>query len=179
MFHKIFEMLAQASHQPIRFPYFDGSETGIRAISADMCMKQGPGLGDYLHDIYKTFTWDEHLQHILVFCQVHVKRNFRKKFGDHPAKESVYRLWNQTSREELLKVVEGIKAGFGDAKLDRWLQGKVKRPWILAGLCSAQSKMDYRYWKAVAKHTNISESSHFQDNHGVGRGLSLLGAILR
>jgi hypothetical protein len=179
MFHKIFEMLAQASRKPIRFPYFDGSETGIRAITADMCMKQGPGLGDYLHDKYKAYTWDEHLQHILVFCQVHVKRNFRKKFGDHDAKEAVNRLWDQTSVEELFKIVKGIQATFGDAKLDQWLKTKVSKPWILAGLCSAQSKMDYRYWKAVAKHTNISESSHFQDNYGTGRGLSLLGAILR
>jgi hypothetical protein len=34
---------------------------------------------------------------------------FEKRVADHPAKGSVYRLWNQTSREELLKVVEGIR----------------------------------------------------------------------
>ncbi|KAL2816574.1 hypothetical protein BDW59DRAFT_153131 [Aspergillus cavernicola] len=81
------------------------SETGIYAISADIYIKQGPGLGDYLHDIYKTFTWDNH--------------------------------------KKLLKVIKGIKTGF-----------------------------------TVAKYTNISKSSYFQDNHRTSQGLSLLGAIL-
>jgi hypothetical protein len=58
----------------------------------------------------------------------------RKKFGDHNAKEAVNQLWDQTSCEELFKIVEGIQATFSDAKLDQWLKTKVSKPWILAGL---------------------------------------------
>jgi hypothetical protein len=182
MFRKIFEMLARVSRQDVHFAHIHNTEHGIRAITADMCMKQGPGFGDYLQEIYPALDWDEHLLHIFVFCQVHVKRNFRKKFGDHPAKESVYQLWNSSSRDELLKKVDGILEVFADDKLKRWLQHKTSKPWILGALCPGQSKMGYvayEYWRLVSKHTNISESSHFLDNNATGRKLSLLGGVLR
>lgn len=179
MFRKIFEMLAKISRQDVHFTHFHNTQHGIRAITADMCMKQGPGLGDYLHEIHPALEWDEHLLHILVFCQVHVKRNFRKKFGDHPAKEAVYQLWNAPSREEFFKKMEGILELFPHDKLRRWLEHKSSKPWILGGLCPGQSKMDFQYWRLVSKHTNISESSHFLDNNATGRKLSLLGGVLR
>jgi hypothetical protein len=179
MFHKIFEMLAKVSRRDVHFPHIHKTEHGIRAITADMCMKQAPGFGDYLHDINPALDWDEHLLHVLVFCQVHVKRNFRKKFGDHAAKESIYKLWNSSSRDELLGKVDSILQLFPGDKLKRWLQHKTSKPWILGALCPGQSKMDYEHWRLVSKQTNISESSHFQDNNATGRKLSLLGGVLR
>lgn len=38
------------------------------------------GLGDYLHLQDPSREWQEHFQHVLMFCKTHVQRNFAKKF---------------------------------------------------------------------------------------------------
>jgi hypothetical protein len=38
----------------------------------------------------RTPEWQEHLQHILMFCK---QRNFKKKFGDHEAKHKHHLIW--------------------------------------------------------------------------------------
>ncbi|KAL2809196.1 hypothetical protein BJX63DRAFT_406556 [Aspergillus granulosus] len=180
MFRKMFEMLAKVSRQDVHFTHIHNTQHGIRAITTDMCMKQGPGLGDYLHEIHPALEWDEHLLHILIFCQVYLKRSFRKKFGDHPAKEAVYQLWNSPTRDAFFKKMEGILKIFPrDYKLRRWLEHKASKPWILGALCPGQSKMDPDYWKLVNKYIAISESSHSVDNDATDQKLSLLDGVLR
>lgn len=105
-------------------------------------------------------------------------RNFRKKFGDHPAKAHVRLIWEARSRDEVIEKIRSFQSIFHDPKLDRWLNHKLT-PWILAGLCIGQSKIPSKWWLIARQHTNIGESSHFQDNNFTGRKLSLLAAVLK
>ncbi|CAG8811264.1 18838_t:CDS:2, partial [Gigaspora rosea] len=58
-----------------------------------------------------------------------------------------------------------------------WVKDKYK-PWILAGLSSAFTKMNVDIWKKTPFNTNVSESAHANINQD-GRSLSLLAAIHR
>jgi len=42
-----------------------------------------------------------------------------------------------------------------------------------------QSKIPIKWWTFARDHTEISESSHFQDNNYTGRKQSLLAALLK
>jgi hypothetical protein len=172
-------MLSKIGRQHVQFPHIHGGETGIRIITADMCMKQAPGLGDYLHDLDPSREWDEHLLYMLLFCKVHVMRNFRKRFGNHPAKHLIHYLWDSTSRDQLLNKANTILETIPNQSLKNGLNIRYQRHGILGALCQGQSKIDFQDWNLVRQHTNISESSHFQDNNFTGRRLSLLGAILK
>lgn len=134
------------------------------------------GFGDYLHSLDPSRSWQEHLHHMLVFCQVHVKRNFAKKFPQHPMLFHVDALWNAETKQGLLEKMDSICVVHPELK--PFFNGK-KADWILAGLTIEQSKVPYEWWVYARKHTGISESSHFRDNNYTGRKLSLLSAILR
>jgi hypothetical protein len=44
------------------------------------------GLGNYLYELDRSKRWYQHLCHTLVLCQVHIIRNFRKRYNEnHPA----------------------------------------------------------------------------------------------
>lgn len=116
--------------------------------------------------------------HMLIFCKVHVQRNFRNKLGDHPAKDHLHQLWQATSHDEFLDMINHIISLYPDEKLERWLKHKCK-DWILAGLCIGGSRIPYQWWMLAPHHTGISESSHFQDNNFTGRKLPLLAAVLK
>ncbi|PYH88476.1 hypothetical protein BO71DRAFT_136463 [Aspergillus ellipticus CBS 707.79] len=141
-----------------------------------MCKKQAGGLGDYLHKLDPRREWTEHLPYIIIFCQTHVQRNFRKKFGDHPAKYKIRGLWEASTTQEILEHIQCLSTEYPELK--HWLENK-KPPWILSGLAAELSKIPYLDWIYARKHTGLSESSHFQDNNYTGRKLSLLAAVLR
>ena len=42
------------------------------------------GLGMFLHSIGKSKSWSDHLQHVLIFCRVHIQRKLHQKFRDTP-----------------------------------------------------------------------------------------------
>ena len=50
---------------------------------------QYTSFGDYLYTIDLSYKWDKHLQYMLVFYLVHVKRNFVKRFPTHKAKNII------------------------------------------------------------------------------------------
>ena len=80
--------------------------------------------------------------HMLIFCKVHVQRNFQNKLDDHPAKDHLHRLWQATSRKEFLDMVDRIIHLYPDEKLKSWLKHKCK-DWILAGLCIGESRISF------------------------------------
>ena len=135
------------------------------------------GLGDHLHSLDLTREWDEHLQYILVFCTVHLKRNFAKKFPNHPARYSILDLiFGAKNRGEVAKCMHGMCLAYPELK--SWLVNKQPQ-WLLSGIAQAESRILPEYWLAARKHTGNSESSHFQENNFTGRKVSLLCAVLR
>jgi hypothetical protein len=70
-----------------------------------------------------------------------------------------------------------------DQTIEEWPEtrtwfGQKRAPWILAGLSHKASKIPIEWWTNAWKHTGLSESSHFHDNHAIGRKRALLTAIL-
>lgn len=134
------------------------------------------GLGDYLHSLDRSRTWEEHLQYILVFCITHLKRNFAKKYPKHPLRYAILdKLFDSKSREEVRQNMHSMCLLYPELK--QWIVNKQPQ-WILSGLVQSESKVPTSYWIHAKKHTGDSESSHFQENNFVGRGRSLVAAAL-
>lgn len=134
------------------------------------------GFGDFLHSLDPGRTWDEHLQYMLVFCMVHVKRNFAKKWPKHPFRYSLNQIWEEQTLGQLTRRMDSICILHPELK--GWINNK-RKPWILAGLTTEQSKVPYEWWLHARKHTSLGESSHFADNNFTGRSISLLSAVLK
>jgi hypothetical protein len=134
------------------------------------------GFGDYLHSIDPSREWDEHLQYMLVFCLVHVKRNFAKRFPTHKARYIIEQIWEAETEQKLTARMQSICTLHPE--LTSWINNK-KKTWILAGLAKEKSKVPHKWWAYARKHTGIGESSHFQDNNFTGRKLCVLTAVLR
>jgi hypothetical protein len=112
-----------------------------------------------------------------VFCALHVKRNFAKKWPQHPIRHELpERLWTAESKTELLGRMASICQEYPE--LTTWIRSK-QALWIISGLTKGESKVPFEYWIYARKHTGISESSHFKDNNFAGRKTSLLNAILK
>ena len=79
-----------------------------------------------MHELDPGLEWYEHIMHMLIFCKVHVQRNFQNKLGDHPAKDHLHRLWQATSRKEFLDMVDRIIHLYPDEKLKVGLSISVK-----------------------------------------------------
>lgn len=135
------------------------------------------GLGDYFNSLDPTREWDEHLQYILVFCTVHLKRNLAKQFPNHPARYILLqKIFGAESKEEIAVCMRGICAVYPE--LRSWLVHKQPQ-WLISGIAQAESKIAPEFWLNARKHTGNSESSHFQENNFTGRKVSLLCAVLR
>lgn len=198
MFKHIFRVLSSVAGQDVQFWHMNEKEQGIRTITVDMCRKQGPGtsiftygihmvnmkslttiyigFGDYLHELDGSWEWHEHLQYLLVFCRVHVQRNFMRKHPKHLATHTIMQLWDTTSVHDLQAQIQVLCSTYPE--LSTWLRNKSK-PWILAGLVCEKSHIPKPWWLFARSHTGLSESSHFVDNNFTGRKLSLLAAVLR
>jgi hypothetical protein len=177
----------------VHFSYLHSTDTGIKTIGVDMCKKQAGGmcildvssayakrtlgLGDFLHKLDPTREWDEHIEHILVFCEVHLKRNFAKRFPRHRIRHEFFQLlFGANSRLEIDAHMRAICLEYPELK--QWMLNKKPR-WLLAGLTRSESKVPFKYWLQARKHTGIGESSHFQDNNFTGRKTSMLNAVLK
>ncbi|KAJ5081543.1 hypothetical protein NUU61_009807 [Penicillium alfredii] len=179
LFERIFKVLGDAGRKEVRWAYqnhYSDTAEGIRTVTVDMCKKQAPGLGDYLAGLDPRWTWSEHLQHVLIFCQTHVKRAFRKKFGDHPATAIINYIWEADSKQAVLSLMEAMISQFPET--ESWVKNK-QVDWILSSITPEASKIPIHWWIQAPHHTGICESSHFVDNEAVGRKQALLTAILR
>jgi hypothetical protein len=114
---------------------------------------------------------------MLVFCIVHLKRNFAKKFGDHEIRHLILnKIYGAKTHEELAENMLSMCTLYPELKT--WIINKQPR-WLLCGLVKSESKIPIEYWTYARKHTGISESSHFSDNNFAGRKVSLLDAVLK
>ena len=135
------------------------------------------GFGDWLHSIDPSRNWDEHLEHILIFCKVHVLRNFLKRFPKHNARSWIHEcLWQSQSRLELEKNMDSICSAYPE--LTNWVNNK-RKPWIIAGLCHEVSKIPPEWRSKAPKETGLGESSHFADNNYSGRKNTKVGSVLK
>jgi hypothetical protein len=114
---------------------------------------------------------------MLVFCIVHLKRNFAKKFGNHEARYIVLNnIFAADTREQLSANMLSIYQLYPQIK--SWIVNKQPQ-WLLCGLTRSESKVPIAYWTFARKHTSNGESSHFQKNNFTGRKTSLLNAVLK
>jgi hypothetical protein len=133
------------------------------------------GLGDFLAKRDPTRTWSEHIQYILIFCRVHLQRNFHKRWPRHAVLHSMKDIFEGDSVQEIVRRIDGICSVYPELK--PWFKNK-RKDWMLAALTKEHSKIPLQWWDIALKHTGLAESSHFQDNNWTGRKLTLLGALL-
>lgn len=115
------------------------------------------GLGDYLASLDPRQTRQEHLQRVLIFCETHIKRAFKKKFGTHDATPLIDLI---PRADELSKVLRYMDQATGVwPETANWFKNK-RTPWILAGLTREASKIPIYWWMAAPNHTRFYESSH-------------------
>lgn len=114
--------------------------------------------------------------HVLIFCKVHVQRNFAKKFPQHPVRPIIGEIWDFQDSESLERELVKIYTKYPELK--NWCKNKMA-DWILAGLAKDRSRIPGIWWDYARKHSGLSESSHFQENNFTGRKLNLLAAVLR
>jgi hypothetical protein len=134
------------------------------------------GLGDYLAKLDPRLSWSEHLQYVLILCETHVQRAFKKKFNNHEATSVIPLIFNARSKAEVLGIMDKTSRKWPETAY--WFKNKITS-WILAGITSEASKIPINWWKLAPHHTRISESSHYRDNEAVGRKQALLTAIIR
>ena len=114
---------------------------------------------------------------MLVFCTVHLKRNFAKKFPKHPARHMILnKIFAAETQDEVAAHMQSICTTYPE--LRTWIVNK-QPVWLIAGLTRSASKVPIAYWSFARKHTGNSESSHFQENNFTGRKTSLLNATLK
>jgi hypothetical protein len=114
---------------------------------------------------------------MLVFCLVHLKRNFAKAYPLHPARYLLLdQLFACETSDQIAERMLSICQTYPDLKT--WILNK-QPTWLMAGLAKSASKVPIAYWHFARKHTGNSESSHFQENNFTGRKTSLLNAILK
>ncbi|PGG94966.1 hypothetical protein AJ80_10071, partial [Polytolypa hystricis UAMH7299] len=175
LFTKLFKHLGNAAQQPVQFGHIHGGDSCIHAVTVDMCMKQAPGFGDFLHDLDPSKTWSEHLQHTVIFCQTHVQRNFFKKFKLHPARYLIDTIWDLPDTRDVVEHLDTIAQLY--PKLKKWIDSK-KKDWILAGLSAEHSCIPMTWQIYTWKYTGISKSSYFADNEFIRYKQILLAAVL-
>ncbi|KAJ6002324.1 hypothetical protein N7522_007551 [Penicillium canescens] len=179
LFERLFKVLGDVGRKPVSWAYQLGGDDdaeGIRTVTLDMCKKQAPGLGDYLASRDPRWNWHEHLERVLLFCEVHVKRAFFKKFPRHPAFGVITMIFQSTSKDEVIRCMDKASEEFPETA--NWFKNK-RASWILAGITCEASKIPIDWWIAAPHHTGICESSHFVDNEAIGRKQSLLTAVLK
>lgn len=174
VFRLIFDTISNITGEFVKWHHIH-SGAGIHVVTADMDGAQAHGLGEYLHMLDPSRDWEEHLQYILIFCQVHIRRNFRKRFPNHPVQHTLHTLWECDSREAYAERVRGITAAYPELK--NWFQGKMK-PWMVSAFVQSESKVPKLSWAYARKNSNLAEVSHFEENNAVGRKLTLLTAML-
>jgi hypothetical protein len=74
MFLAIFDVISSITKRKVKFFHIDNECDGWNSIIADLDFAQAKGLGEALHTLDGSKTWDNHLTHILKSCLVHYER---------------------------------------------------------------------------------------------------------
>ncbi|KAI1406805.1 hypothetical protein F5Y13DRAFT_196782 [Hypoxylon sp. FL1857] len=179
LFCRMFHWLGVVSGTPVRFKHIQGVQPGqagtpVSTATLDMCKKQAHGLGRYLGDLDPSKSWQEHLQHVVIFCKVHLRRGFQSKFPGCDLGVFLDQIFGSPSRARLVEIINAATRLY--PKTANWWANKLP-DWLQGGLCQACSKIDPVDWSNALKHTGINESEHFMVNNFTGRSISLLMAV--
>jgi hypothetical protein len=126
LFRDLSPLIEEASGAPIWWKHIHGS--GVKVVQADMCHKQASGLGHFLNSLDPSFTWQEHIQHVLMFCLVHFRRGIEQKFRNHDCYPLMLRLPTAPKEAILATLCRHRSADVRD-----WAKHK-QIPWVLAGI---------------------------------------------
>jgi len=74
MFLAVFDAIFNITKKKVKFSHIDNDDSGWSSIIVDLDSAQAKGLGEALHVLDGSKTWDEHLTYILKSCLVHYKR---------------------------------------------------------------------------------------------------------
>lgn len=139
-------------------------------------------------------TWQEHIQHSVIYCLVHYDRATRKAIGKKHIYLAKYlelpHLQTKLEVEALIAMGKKDPKARGKRSLDAlyqqclyyvltsigWAKHR-KCPWVLSGLNVNYTKMDPVIFENQRRHTNVGESVHRKTNQ-VGVRQSLLSAVL-
>ncbi|RKF71415.1 hypothetical protein GcM3_102023 [Golovinomyces cichoracearum] len=135
------------------------------------------GIGNYLASIDpQNWPWYDHLQHTLVLCQVHFKRNIEDRMvqgrvyvaGKHPEEYGLH--YNPDYIRELTS--RDFEA---EKRVRTWAQNKAN-PVIAAAINRNCTKIDKDLFGRIRKHTNSNEQTGNKSN-ATGWRQRLLPAI--
>ncbi|KAF2187046.1 hypothetical protein K469DRAFT_749436 [Zopfia rhizophila CBS 207.26] len=121
VFKRVFTLLRDVYHLPIAWNYLSGS--GFQAVIMDMDTKQCPGLGMYLASIdERRRPWQEHIKHIVIYCQVHLMRGIQETTSDddwtpESINQQMLDLVNCQSKEDYEDMCEEFEVRYRDTKL--------------------------------------------------------------
>ncbi|KAF2184934.1 hypothetical protein K469DRAFT_748012 [Zopfia rhizophila CBS 207.26] len=180
VFKRVFTLLRDVYHLPIAWNYLSGS--GFQAVIMDMDTKQCPGLGMYLASIdERRRPWQEHIKHIVIYCQVHLMRGIQETTSDddwtpESINQQMLDLVNCQSKEDYEDMCEEFEVRYRDTKLGRWASHKKLQNYA-CGINKHCSAIPNEIWDDIyRKHSNPVESSHWRGN-STGRWLPFLQAV--
>ncbi|RIB09087.1 hypothetical protein C2G38_297643 [Gigaspora rosea] len=174
LFEDLFTVVENDTQKIFKFQHIHGN--GLGCLIADEHQGQALGLGQYLHSKYNYLSAEEHLQHIYKLCQIHFNRNIRNKSMPNEIKTLMYSIPTLKTQVQVFETLDKIKESNELGARD-WVLDKSK-PWKLAGLSLAFTKMNIDTWNQTPNNTNANESAHANINQD-GQSLSLLAAIYR
>lgn len=78
MFLAVFDVIFSLTKKKVKFFHIDSD--GWESVIVDLDPAQAKGLGEALHTLDNSKSWDEHLTYILKSCLVHYERYIRISF---------------------------------------------------------------------------------------------------
>ena len=95
---------------------------------------------DFLYNWNNNKFWDKYLKHMLIFCQIYVQRNFRKKFEKIDVEFWIKWIWTIKIETKILTRMNNIiNMNF---KFESWIK-HIKSSWILTKLNIKTSRVLY------------------------------------
>jgi len=157
VFDTIAETVKQLTHRFPAWQHIDGG-SGWAYVLADFDPAQAMGLGRHLYKLDKARTPIQHLQHILVTCTTHYKRNIAaRKFSP----EITNLFW------KLIKLRDKVAVDDTFAELRRFqikavddLVDFYETPWVISSLSPAYTLVPEEVFNSISRTTNAGESAH-------------------
>ncbi|KAI1370044.1 hypothetical protein F4677DRAFT_460196, partial [Hypoxylon crocopeplum] len=111
LFSRMFYWLGRISGTPVRFKHIHGPNPDhigrpVSTATLDMCKKQAHGLGQYLHGLDPSKSWQEHLPHVVIFCKVHLVRGFHSKYPKCDLGSFMDQIFGSPSKERLNELMK-------------------------------------------------------------------------
>jgi hypothetical protein len=128
----------------------------------------------FLHSIDQSKSWSAHLQHVLIFCRVHIQRKLYQKFRDAPEYTLMGQLLTENNKSKF-DIILGQLLRSSSPDVRNWAKHK-NVDWMLAGMSRCYTKMPVVLFDSFEKDSNLVESTHHSTNLG-GIGVSLLAGI--